>query len=102
MAVKEVRSHQRLMDRITAENEKLALRMKENRSKLRQAEKVMDNLKATATKHTRKLGAKRGAIMRKKMAAKQERAKAAGERAAEKFKKARKMLFGMRKKTSAV
>merc|ERR1712217_70368 len=91
-----------LMDRINAENEKLALKMKENRSKLRQAEKVMDDLKAVATKHTRKLGAKRGAIMRKKMAAKQMRAKAAGERAAEKFKKARKMVFGMRKKGSAV
>merc|ERR1712039_415426 len=101
-AVSDVRKHQRLMDRINAENEKLALKMKENRSKLRHAEKEMEGLKAVATKHTRKLGAKRGAVMRKKMAAKQMRAKAAGERAAEKFKKARKMVFGMRKKCSAI
>merc|ERR1712217_205321 len=49
-----------------------------------------------------KLGAKRGAIMRKRMAAKQMRAQAAGDRAAERFKKARKMVFGMRKKTAAI
>merc|ERR1712190_467259 len=34
-AVNDVRKHQRLMDRINAENEKLALKMKENRGKLR-------------------------------------------------------------------
>merc|ERR1712157_169726 len=65
-AVNAVRKQQRFIDRILASNESLAQKIKNNKSELRKAEKDMESMKEVAKKHTRKLGAKKSAQMRKK------------------------------------
>jgi len=98
----DVRKQQRLIDRIVSEGEVLAQKVKDNRSRLRQAEKEMEPLKEVATKYARKVGAKRAVISRKKKEAKAQRASSRHERAVTAFAKARKMVLSLRKAVEPV
>jgi len=89
-AVKSVSQQQRLINKLSAENDKYLERVKNNKSLLRKAEKEMEGMKAEAQKKTRKLGDKMRSKIRKKMAGKSNRAKDKAERLTAKLKAVRK------------
>lgn len=92
VAARLVRRQQTLIDKLNAEKENLAQKVKDNRSALTRAEKVMEGLKEEARKKSRAVSNIKAAKRKKILEAKAERAKVLGARATTAIKAAKRRL----------